>query len=105
MLTISSIDCVVGGGANGGIADYVLGHADRPAAFARGDYYVNDGDVDSDQPTMWHGAPSALAQLGLKPGAAVDRDQLVAALQGQHVTTGEQVRQPGHRIVERDFAT
>src|SRR4051794_18116201 len=89
VLTISSIDCALGGGASGGVADYVLGRADRPAAFARGDYYVNDGDVDSDQPTMWHGAPAALAQLGLRAGTAVDRNDLVAALQGQYVKTGE----------------
>jgi conjugative relaxase-like TrwC/TraI family protein len=102
LLTISSIDCALGAGGSAGVADYVLGRADRPAAFARGDYYVSDDDVDSDQPTIWHGAPAALSQLGLQPGQAVDRDQLVAALQGQHVSTGAQIRRPGHRAVERD---
>jgi conjugative relaxase-like TrwC/TraI family protein len=102
LLTISSIDCALGGGGSGGVADYVLGRADRPAAFARGDYYVSDDDVDSDQPTIWHGAPAALSELGLRPAQDVERGQLVAALQGQHVSTGAQVRRPGHRTVERD---
>jgi conjugative relaxase-like TrwC/TraI family protein len=102
LLTISSVDCALGAGASAGVADYVLGRADRPAAFARGDYYVSDYDIDSDQPTLWHGAPAALSQLGVQPGQAVERDQLIAALQGQHVSTGAQIRRSGHRTVERD---
>src|SRR4051794_7321063 len=52
-------------------------------------------------PTTWHGDPRALAQIGVTAGAPVDRDDLVAALRGQHAVTGEQVRPGGWRAVER----
>lgn len=51
---------------------------------------------------MWHGSPAALAQIGIEPGRAVERGELVAALQGKHVESGAQVRRPGSRVAERD---
>ena len=102
MLTISTIECSVddAGGA-AAPAEYVLNRADRPAAFARGDYYTADHDWDTDGPA-WFGAPQALSQLGVAAGELVERDALVALLKGQHAVGGEQVRRPGSRIVERE---
>ncbi len=51
MLTISSIECPIDGTTHAGAAaDYVLSRADRPTAFARGDYYVADEDIDTQAP-------------------------------------------------------
>jgi hypothetical protein len=103
VVTISSIERAVDGdGGAGAAADYVVSRADRPTAHTRGDYCVGDDHVESDARTLWHGAPAALSQLGVDPGAAVERDALVAALQGRHVVSGAQVRRPGQRGVERD---
>ncbi|MEA2496491.1 MAG: hypothetical protein QOJ29_4402, partial [Thermoleophilaceae bacterium] len=64
MLTIGTLECSLDDvDGVGGVADYVLARADRPAAFARGEYYTADGDVDSDTPTVWHGSPAALGQI------------------------------------------
>jgi conjugative relaxase-like TrwC/TraI family protein len=103
VLTIHSLDCAVGDTeAVGGAADYVLARADRPAAFARGEYYAGDEALEGDAPAIWHGAPAALGQIGLSAGRAVERAELTAALVGQHVETRAQVRRPGNRTVERD---
>jgi hypothetical protein len=44
---------------------------------------------------LWLGSQDALAQFGVRRGQAIERDHLIAALQGQHVQTGEQLRRPG----------
>ena len=44
---------------------------------------------------MWLGTEDALAQFGVRRGQAIERDDLIAVLQGQHVETGEQLRRPG----------
>src|SRR5689334_18645468 len=97
---MNSIECVVGDrDGTGGAARYVLEAADRPSAFARSAYYTGaDGESASDDSSpAWHGAPAALSQLGLTSGTSASRDDLVAALQGQHADTGAQVRRPGAR--------
>jgi len=43
----------------------------------------------------WLGSDEALAQFGVRRGQAIERDDLIAALQGQHAQTGEQLRRPG----------
>lgn len=103
MLTISSLDCVIDNDAGvAGAVDYVLARADRPTAFATGSYYAGDEAGEDDAPATWHGDPRTLGQLGLKQGARIERNELAAALQGQHVESRAQVRRPGNRIVERD---
>jgi conjugative relaxase-like TrwC/TraI family protein len=45
--------------------------------------------------SLWLGAGDALAQFGVQRGEAIEREDLIAVLQGQHVDTGEQLRRPG----------
>ena len=45
--------------------------------------------------SLWLGADDALARFGVRRGQTIERDDLIAVLQGQHVQTGEQLRRPG----------
>jgi conjugative relaxase-like TrwC/TraI family protein len=59
----------------------------------RGDYYVG-GEADGEM-GRWQGSPEALGALGLAPGVAVDRDALVALMNGRHPGTGAAIRPVG----------
>ncbi|HEX5308069.1 MAG TPA: MobF family relaxase [Solirubrobacteraceae bacterium] len=65
------------------------------------DYYVDPEDETGDSPRSeksngtWHGNPNALASLGLTPGAHVQRDQLLALMNGQAPGDGREIRQAG----------
>jgi conjugative relaxase-like TrwC/TraI family protein len=78
--------------------------ARAPAAFARSDYQLAEKGVERRSErassSLWLGAEDALAQFGVQRGQAIERDDLIAALQGQHVQTGEQLRRPG--VLKRD---
>ena len=70
-----------------------------PEAFARADYQleVEQAERAAQRPgsSLWLGPEDALAQFGVRRGEAIEREQLIAVLQGQHVQTGEQLRRPG----------
>ena len=79
MLTINSIECVVGDRkGTGPAARYVLNEADRSTAFARSVYYAGEGgeDAGGDAGPLWRGHPAALAQLGLTAGSSASRVHL-----------------------------
>jgi conjugative relaxase-like TrwC/TraI family protein len=59
----------------------------------RGDYYV--GGQAEGEAGRWQGSQQALGALGLKPGAVVGRDALVALMNGQHPGTGGAIRPVG----------
>ena len=100
VLTLSKIVVEVGNHADAArAADYPLELAASPEVFARGDYYL-DSDPLTHAPerqasSLWLGSEDALAQFGVRRAAPIAREQLIAALQGQHVESGEQLRQPG----------
>jgi conjugative relaxase-like TrwC/TraI family protein len=94
VLTIRKIQTKVGDRRGAlAAARYVLDEVDSAQAFAR------EGDADVVPPragAVWVGSATGLGQLGLQRGSAVELEQLVAALQGRHATSGVQVRRPGH---------
>src|SRR5206468_2097910 len=59
----------------------------------RGDYYV--GGVADGEMGRWKGSPEALGALGLRPGAAVERDTLVSLMSGRNPETDEAIRPVG----------
>ena len=79
--------------------DYRLELEAAPEAYARSDYQLAKQGLErrSERPSssLWLGADDALAQFGVQRGQAIEREQLIAVLQGQHVATGEQLRRPG----------
>jgi TrwC relaxase len=77
----------ISGDAAGGFAAYLT------ESTGRGDYYVG-GEADAET-GRWQGSSKALGALGLKPGAAVERDALVALMHGRHPRTGAEVRPVG----------
>jgi conjugative relaxase-like TrwC/TraI family protein len=99
VLTLSKVVVEVGNRADAARAgDYRLEPAAAPEAFARTDYQLTaDGleRVPERYSSLWLGSDEALAQFGVRRGQAIGRDDLIAALQGQHVETGAQLRRPG----------
>jgi conjugative relaxase-like TrwC/TraI family protein len=77
----------ISGDAAGGFAAYLT------ESRGRGDYYVG-GEADGEM-GRWQGSPEALGSLGLAPGVAVERDALVALMNGRHPGTGEAIRPVG----------
>jgi conjugative relaxase-like TrwC/TraI family protein len=62
----------------------------------RGDYYVSSEDSEDDGAQgVWHGSPGALAKLGLSAERPVQRDQLVALMNGQAPNDGREIRAVG----------
>jgi conjugative relaxase-like TrwC/TraI family protein len=100
VLTLSKIVVEVGNHADAArAADYPLELAASPEVFARGDYYLDTETLEPSSErqasSLWLGSEDALAQFGVRRAAAIGREQLIAALQGQHVESGEQLRKPG----------
>jgi conjugative relaxase-like TrwC/TraI family protein len=75
------------GSAARGYAAYLTASAQR------GDYYVG-GELEGEG-GYWHGSPVALGELGLDPGRAVRRGELVALMEGRSPRTGDPVRRVG----------
>ena len=100
MLTLSKVVVEVGNRADAARAgDYRLELEAAPEAFARSDYQLAEQRLERrserDSSSLWLGADAALAQFGVRRGLPIERDDLIAALQGQHVHSGEQLRRPG----------
>ncbi|MBS1679765.1 MAG: relaxase domain-containing protein [Actinobacteria bacterium] len=93
MITVRKIQVEVGDRRGAlAAARYALEPSEGPEA------YVRDGE-DASSPqwggTVWLGSEEGLRQLGLERGAAVELEDLTAALQGRHARSGEQVRKAG----------
>ena len=100
MLTLSKVVVEVGNRVDAARAgDYRLELEAAPEAFARSDYQLAEQGLERrserGSSSLWLGADAALAQFGVRRGQAIERDDLIAALQGQHVHSGEQLRRPG----------
>jgi hypothetical protein len=100
VLTLSKVVVEVGNRADAARAgDYRLEPDAAPEAFARADYQleVEQAKRAAERPgsSLWLGGGGALARFGVRRGEAIEREQLIAVLQGQHVRTGEQLRRPG----------
>jgi conjugative relaxase-like TrwC/TraI family protein len=77
----------ISGDAASGFAAYLT------ESRGRGDYYVG-GEADGEM-GRWQGSPEALGALGLAPGVAVERDALLALMNGRHPATGAAIRPVG----------
>jgi conjugative relaxase-like TrwC/TraI family protein len=100
VLTLSKVIVEVGNRADAARAgDYRLELEAAPEAFARSGYQLAEQGLERRSgrrsSSLWLGAEDALAQFGVRRGHPIDRDELIAVLQGQHVETGEQLRRPG----------
>jgi hypothetical protein len=100
VLTLSKVVVEVGNRADAARAgDYRLELEAAPEAYARTDYQLAEQGLQRrtgrESSSLWLGTDDALAQFGVKRGQAIERDGLIAVLQGQHVETGEQLRRPG----------
>jgi conjugative relaxase-like TrwC/TraI family protein len=73
-------------------ARYLLEPSEGPLAYAR---EGEDPSAPQWGGTIWLGDGRGLRRLGLKGGTEVKLEELTAALQGRHVTSGKQVRKPG----------
>jgi conjugative relaxase-like TrwC/TraI family protein len=100
VLTLSRVVVEVGNRADAARAgDYRLELEAAPAAYARTDYQLAEQGLERRSErassSLWLGSGDALAQFGAQRGEAIEREDLIAVLQGQHVDTGEQLRRPG----------
>lgn len=100
MLTLSKVVVEVGNHADAARAgDYRLEPGAAPEAYVRSDYQLSEQGVERrperGSASLWLGADDALAQFGVQRGQALERDDLIAVLQGQHAQSGEQLRRPG----------
>ena len=100
MLTLSKVVVEIGNRADAARAgDYRLDLEVAPETFARSDYQLAEDGLDRvaerGSSSLWLGADDALAPFGVRRGQAIERDDLIAALHGEHVETGEQLRRPG----------
>jgi hypothetical protein len=77
----------ISGTAARGFADYLT------ASARRGDYYVG-GELEGEG-GLWHGAPDALAELGLDADRSVRKTDLVTSMEGRSPRTGEPIRRVG----------
>lgn len=78
----------ISGDAAAGFAAYLTA-----GSASRGDYYA--GGVADGEAGRWHGSARALAELGLEWGGVVERDDLVALMEGRSPRSGEQIRRVG----------
>jgi hypothetical protein len=100
MLTLSKVVVEVGNRADAARAgDYRLELEAAPEAFARTDYQLAEDTLDRRSErassSLWLGGDDALARFGVSRGQPIERDDLIAVLQGQHLQTGEQLRPAG----------
>ena len=100
MLTLSKVVVEVGNHADAARAgDYRLEIEAAPEAYSRSDYQLAERGLERGSErassSLWLGAGDALAQFGVQRGQPIEREQLIAVLQGQHVESGEQLRRPG----------
>jgi conjugative relaxase-like TrwC/TraI family protein len=87
----------IGGKDGGAYANYLTSEG------GRGEYYIDVPDsADEEEETgsgratgEWHGSPTALASLGLTPGAPVEREQLLSLMNGQAPNDGREIRPVG----------
>ena len=110
MLTLSKVVVEVGNRADAARAgDYRLELEAAPEAYARTNYQLAGPRLEhGSEPTsssLWLGAGDALVQFGVLRGQPIERDDLIAVLQGQHVETGEQLRRPGVLSASRATST
>lgn len=77
----------ISGDAATGFAAYLT------AGSTRGDYYVG-GEANAEL-GEWHGSDDALGELGLSQNRAVERDQMLALMNGRSPVTGEPIRPVG----------
>jgi conjugative relaxase-like TrwC/TraI family protein len=62
----------------------------------RGDYYIDPQDEEGDGAAgEWHGSPSVLTSLGLSADRPVQREELVALMNGQAPNDGREIRATG----------
>lgn len=74
----------------GGYATYLTSESER------GDYYIDPQDEEGEGAAgEWHGSPSVLASLGLSADRPVERDQLVALMNGVAQNDGREIRPAG----------
>jgi len=78
----------ISGDAAAGFAAYLTA-----GSASRGDYYA--GGVADGEAGRWHGSARALAELGLERDGVVERDDLVALMEGRSPRSGEQIRRVG----------
>ena len=100
MLTLSKVVVEVGNRADAARAgDYRLELEAAPEAFARSEYQLAEEGLERrsgrGSSSLWLGADDALAHFGVGRGQAIEREHLIAVLQGRHVEIGEQLRRPG----------
>ena len=100
MLTLSKVVVEVGNRADAARAgDYRLELEAAPEAFARSDYQLAEEGLErrSERGSRRCGSAPMTRWLSSACGAAqaIERDDLIAVLQGQHVESGEQLRRPG----------
>jgi hypothetical protein len=109
VLTLSKVVVQVGNRVDAARAgDYRLELAAAPAAFARTDYHLAaDGlePVAERCSSLWLGSDEALAQFGVRRGQAIERDDLIAVLQGQNVETGARHQEETSRCKLRAICT
>ena len=86
----------IGGKDGGAYANYLTSEG------GRGEYYIDAPDSADEEETgsgkatgEWHGSPTALASLGLTPGAPVEREQLLSLMNGQAPNDGREIRAAG----------
>jgi conjugative relaxase-like TrwC/TraI family protein len=77
----------ISGDAAAGFAAYLT------ADSGRGDYYAG-GDAEGEA-GLWHGSREVLGELGLDRSLGVERDQLVALMDGRSPVSGEPIRRVG----------
>jgi conjugative relaxase-like TrwC/TraI family protein len=100
VLTLSKVIVEVGNRADAARAgDYRLEATAAPQAYARADYQLEADPSKriAERPgsSLWLGPADALSRFGVRRGETIEREHLIAVLQGQHVKTGEQLRRPG----------
>ena len=107
MLTLSKVVVEVGNRADAARAgDYRLELEAAPEAFARTDYQLAAGRArarrsERGASSLWLGADDALARFGVRRGEAIERDELIAVLQGQHVADRRAAAPAGRRSSAR----
>jgi conjugative relaxase-like TrwC/TraI family protein len=80
----------IAGGDAEGYATYLTSDS------GRGDYYIDPEDSEGEGAAgEWHGSPSLLASLGLSADRPVQREELVALMNGQAPNDGREIRATG----------
>jgi conjugative relaxase-like TrwC/TraI family protein len=90
--TIESVQTThkIAGGDAEGYATYLTSDS------GRGDYYIDPEDQDGEGAAgEWHGSQAVLASLGLSADRPVQRDQLLALMNGKSPGDGREIRPTG----------